>query len=87
MVMFSSFLFHMHIFNTQDILLNIAFPYAALNVYIPHIASRFFFFLRKNVIQWNLSVLQEISGRTDGIMKPWKDTQLLLNCGGYESGL
>lgn len=33
----------MHIFDTQDILFNIAFPYAALNVSVPHIASRDFF--------------------------------------------
>lgn len=40
-----------------------------------------------SVIQWNLSVLQEISGRTDGILKPCKDTHLLPNGDGYESGL
>jgi len=82
----------MRIFNTQDILFSIAFPYAALNVYIPHNASRDFFFSpppapRKSVCQGNSSVLQEISGRTDEIMKPWKETHLLLNGGGYGSGL
>lgn len=80
----------MHIFDTQDILFNIAFPYAALNVSVPHIASRdfFSFFCEAKVLFiWYLSVLQEISGRTDGIMKPWKDIHLLLNGDGYESGL
>lgn len=31
----------MYIFNIWEVLLNIAFPYAALNVYIPHIAVLF----------------------------------------------
>lgn len=52
MVMFSSslgvvlflFLKHMDIFNTQDVLFNIAFPYTALNVLIPHVACRDFLF-------------------------------------------
>lgn len=52
MVMFSSslgvvlFLKHMDIFNIQDVLFNIAFPYTALNVHIPHVACRvcFLFF-------------------------------------------
>jgi len=46
-----------------------------------------FFFSKESVIQYNLSVLQEVSGWTDGIIKHWKYMYLLLNGFEYESGL